>query len=152
MIKLKKSQRKVKNLLLQPFLQIKLGLYSILLTIALVAGLSWTLYVKLGQFADIVMQLTDVQEEVSRLLSVYVAETWLLVGIILGVFLIVSISISIVFTHRMIGPTIAFRRHIRTLAAGDSSIRTNLRKGDAFQEVAEELNLLSEVLAKKKTQ
>jgi len=45
-----------------------------------------------------------------------------------------------------VGPTVAFRRHLRALAAGDYSARTYLRPHDAFQEVADELNALSRAL------
>ena len=47
------------------------------------------------------------------------------------------------------GPTVAFRRHIQALRQGDFDSRVRLRRGDAFNEVADELNALSEDLARK---
>jgi hypothetical protein len=57
--------------------------------------------------------------------------------------------VAVIFTHKLIGPTIAFRRHIRMIAEGKFQYRTKLRKGDAFQEVASDLNKLSEFFERK---
>ena len=46
--------------------------------------------------------------------------------------------------HR--GPTIAFKRHINALKSGDYSARILLRRHDAFNDVAHELNDLAEIL------
>ena len=48
----------------------------------------------------------------------------------------------------VIGPTVAFKRHIRALREGNYDSRVVLRKGDAFDDVADELNLLAQALAK----
>lgn len=141
-----KAKRRVRNFLLQPLVQIKLGLYSILLAIGFSAAVAAILWLNLAKFAQIVLQLTDVEDEVYDLLNSYMADTrwWLVLAIV--VFLMANILVSIFFTHRLIGPTIAFRRHIRSLAEGRYNARTYLRRGDAFAEVADELNHLSEVL------
>src|SRR5690606_825027 len=62
------------------------------------------------------------------------------------VYLAATIGTSVLFTHKLVGPTIAFRRHIRSIADGRYNARTYLRKGDAFLAVADELNSLSEVM------
>jgi signal transduction histidine kinase len=74
---------------------------------------------------------------------------WL--AVILLSYLALIVTISIVFTHRLIGPTIAFRRHIRALTEGKYQSRVVLRKGDAFIEVADDLNKLAETLEKKRS-
>jgi hypothetical protein len=43
---------------------------------------------------------------------------------------------------------VAFKRHIRALREGNYDSRVVLRKGDAFDDVADELNLLAQALAK----
>jgi len=143
---LAKPKRRVRNFLLMPLLQVKLGLYSILLTVVFSGALAGILYANLKKFAVIVLQLTDVQEEVTELLNAYMRDTRWYVGIAIATFIAINVAISVLYTHRLIGPTIAFRRHVRALADGRYNVRTFLRKGDAFAELADELNHLSEVL------
>jgi hypothetical protein len=65
---------------------------------------------------------------------------------LLLLYIAINMLLAIVFTHKLIGPTVAFRRHIRMIAENKLQYRTILRKGDAFQEVAEDLNKLSDKL------
>ena len=129
-----------------PLLQVKLGLYSILLTVLFSGAMVGILYVNLKKFAMIVLQLTDVQDEVTELLDAYMRDTRWYLGLAIATFIAINVVIAVLYTHRLIGPTIAFRRHVRALSDGRYNARTFLRKGDAFVELAEELNHLSEVL------
>jgi methyl-accepting chemotaxis protein len=145
-----KSARRIKNMLIDPLVQVRLGLYSILLALIFSCVVSYILYANLSKFAVIVMALTDVEEEVKGLFVTYMADArwWLLLAIV--IFLIVNIAISIFFTHKLIGPTVAFSRQLNSLIAGDYSTRVNLRKGDSFLDIAEKLNQLSEKLQNEK--
>ena len=40
------------------------------------------------------------------------------------------------YSRKLVGPQIAFRRHIAAIESGDYSSRIVLRKGDAFDDVA----------------
>lgn len=141
-----KPKRRVRNFLLQPLLQVKLGLYTILLTVMFAISVAAILYFNLKKFVGVVLQLTDVQDEVTELLNAYMRDTRWYLGLAMALFIFLSVGLSILYTHRLIGPTIAFRRHIRALSEGRYNVRTFLRRGDAFAEVADELNHLSEVL------
>lgn len=146
-----KAKRQMRNFLLQPLLQIKLGIYMILLTSLFSSAIAGILYVNLARFAAIVLQLTDVEDEVTDLLNAYMHDTRWYLGSAILVFLLLNVMISVLYTHRLVGPTYAFRRHIRALSEGRYQIRTILRKGDAFAEVADELNHLSEVLERRQS-
>ncbi len=141
-----KQKRRVKNFLLQPLIQVKLGFYSIVLAFLFCIAIGGILYFHLSKFMSIVLELTDVQEEVSDLLHIYMSGAWLWLGLAMVVFLFINILVSVIFTHKLVGPTYAFRRHLQNLAQGRYDTRTYLRKNDAFKEVAMELNRLSEVL------
>jgi methyl-accepting chemotaxis protein len=144
-----KATRSVKNYALQPLLQVKLGLYSILLSLAFALAVAGILYFNLAKFSAIILQLTGVEEEVQDLLNQYIAPAIIQVVVTAIVYVVVNIVVTILFTHKLIGPTIAFRRHIRMIAEGKLQYRTVLRKGDAFSEVAEDLNNLSALLEKR---
>lgn len=143
------NRRSVRNFLLQPFLQVKLGLYSTILAFGFAGVISWLVYIHLNEFANVVIQLTDAREEVLELLFKSLADmrNSLLAAIVL--FLVLNIGVSVFFTHRMVGPTIAFRRLIRNLIDGHYGSEIKLRDGDAFLEVADELNHLSRTLAER---
>lgn len=143
-----KPKRLIRNFLLQPLLQVKLGLYAITLSLSFVAIIIFLIYSNFANFVDAVVQLTDVEDDVKDLFLEYWAGTRLWIVGCSVIYLIATILVSVIFTHRLVGPTVAFRRHVRSLREGKFQARTFLRRGDAFIEVAEELNLLSEVLEK----
>lgn len=146
----KKDQRRIKNFLLQPLLQIKLGLYSILLAVFFSATTVAVLYLNLVDFATIIFALTDSESEIRELFTEYVSQTkwWILVLVLF--FLVTNVIVSVTFTHRLVGPTVAFRNQIEKIRQGDFSQAIHLRKGDAFVEVADEINKLTQQLSKNK--
>ena len=143
------NRRSARNFLLQPFLQIQLGLASLMLSFAFAGVISWLFYIHLNQFATVVIQLTDAEDAVLKLLYSSLSEMRNAVLGTIAVFLVANIFASIFFTHRMVGPTVAFRRLIRGLIDGKYGMQIKLRDGDAFVEVADELNELSSKLAEK---
>jgi nitrogen fixation/metabolism regulation signal transduction histidine kinase len=144
-----KAPRSIKNYALQPLLQVRLGLYSILLSFAFAVIIAGILYVNLAKFSAIIVQLTGVEDEVNDLLAQYIAPAKIQILVALVAYVLINIIVTILFTHKLIGPTVAFRRHIRMIAEGKLNYRTNLRKGDAFSEVAQDLNNLSSILEQK---
>ncbi len=141
-----KKQRRLTNFLLQPLVQMRIGLFNVAASLLFVSLLGFYAYKKLVAFSDVVATLTQADAEVKGLMTDYlgsVGETALIAAII---FVLVNLGLSVYLTHKLVGPTIAFRRHIHALAAGDFRARTKLRAGDAFNEVAEDLNLLSDKL------
>lgn len=144
-----KAKRRVRNFLLQPLLQVKIGLFSILLSILFAGALAALLYFNFFPLIDTVLKMTDADEEVRDFFMDEWRAKQLWVYLAFFVYLVAQISMSILYTHRLVGPTYAFRRHIRSLAEGRYSARTYLRKGDGFLEVADELNHLSEVMDRK---
>lgn len=144
-----KKQRHLKNILLQPFLQLKLGLYSILLALAFVFVFVWVLVVSFRRLFELILDLTDLRQEVLEIINSSLIDIggWLL--LVVAIYVLASIALSVIYTHKLVGPTIAFRRHIKALSDGDTTTRITLRKSDAFAEVAEDLNELAEVLGNK---
>jgi methyl-accepting chemotaxis protein len=144
------NQRKMRNFLLKPVLQLQLSVYTLGLTVFFSGMLAAVTYMTFRQTYELILDVTNLPQDVADLVNEYIANSagWLVGAIIL--YLVINILITIIFTHRLIGPTIAFRRHVRALIDGNYSSRINLRKGDAFVEVAEDLNSLAEHLGKKK--
>jgi hypothetical protein len=143
-----KAKRSLKNYLLQPLLQVKLGLYCITLSVVFSAALGVILYSNFADLIDSVVMMTDLEDDVRDLFISYWKSTQIWIYLVFIVYLVSTISVSVLYTHRLVGPTIAFKRHVSSLIAGRYNARTYLRKGDAFIELGDELNNLSELMEK----
>lgn len=149
MVEEKHPKRRIKNLLLQPLLQVKLGLYSILLALLFVIVFTSVLIFSFRRLFELILDLTDLRHEVMEVINSYMLELSGKLLLVVAVYFVLNVIVSVVYTHRLVGPTVAFRRHIRALSEGLYKSRITLRKNDAFAEVAEDLNRLAEVLEKK---
>ena len=143
-----KAKRSIKNYFLQPLLQVKLGAYCILLSIVFATSVGAILYANFHELIESIVLMTDLEDDVKDLFKDYWKSTQLWVYLVFFLYLSLTILVSVFYTHRLVGPTVAFRRHLRSLAEGRYNARTYLRQGDAFREVADELNHLSETLEK----
>jgi methyl-accepting chemotaxis protein len=56
------------------------------------------------------------------------------------------LGVCLVYSQRIFGPAVAFRRHVEALKNGDFSSRVHLRDGDAFTDLERDLNELAEIL------
>ncbi len=140
------KKRRLSNLLLQPLLQTQIGLYCIALSLIFTALIGIVLYQNLGSLYDVFFTLTDGKVKLHAVVTAYLQNIQAWVLLCLGAYILSTIGISVLYTHRLVGPTVAFRRHLDAIEAGDYSYRTILRKGDAFQEVATRLNEVSEFM------
>ncbi len=140
------KKRRLSNLLLQPLLQTQIGLYCICLSLIFTALIGIILYQNLGSLYDVFFTLSDGKLKLHAVVSAYLQNIQAWVFLCLGAYIASTIGISVLYTHRLVGPTVAFRRHLDAIEAGDYSYRTVLRKGDAFQEDATRLNEVSEFM------
>jgi len=137
------TNRKTKNLLLQPGLQLKLPLYVLMLTFVF-AGLSWViLYQGFQGLYEFIMLQGYVSEQIGSVIKYQTNAVIIIFTALTIVYVVLVLGFSIVYLHRLVGPTIAFRRHIGALAQGNYAARSTLRKHDAFWEVAQDLNDLA---------
>lgn len=139
-------QRSPKNYLLKPMVQVRLGIYSIVLGVLFTCGMLGVLYAALSRVYAQLLALIPEKEEAGRIVARQFDETAAYLVFLSLVFVAATVAVSVLYTHRLVGPTFAFRRHLRSLREGRYEVRTALRKHDAFAEVADDLNALSEHL------
>ena len=142
----KQQRRKIRNKINNPLLQMKIGLYCIILSLIFSFSVLTILFLKFRELIGLILDLTDAQDTLGDIISTYWSDTQIWVIFALMTYIISTIIICILYTHRLIGPTIAFRRHIEKLIDGDYDAHTQVRRGDAFNELAEVLNALSKKL------
>ena len=144
------ERRKARNFLLKPGIQLRLPLYVLLLsfTFVLLAVLFGNLYFE--QTYITLLQTTTQSEYVQRLLARQTQEFKELALLLLSGYVLLMIVVTVIYTHRLIGPTIPILRHVKALQEGRYAHRVSLRKHDAFSELADELNSLAETLQSSK--
>jgi HAMP domain-containing protein len=140
------ERRKARNFLIKPGIQLRLPLYVLLLsfTFVLLAVLIGNLYFE--QTYVTLLQSTTQSEYVQRLLARQTQEFKELALLLLSGYVVLMILVTVIYTHRLIGPTIPMLRHVKALREGRYTHRISLRKYDAFSELADQLNELAETL------
>ena len=143
-----KSQRKIRNFLLQPLIQIRIAAWSALASAVFSLAIALVFYFSLRSLAEAFSNVGHLDDEtINRTYNMFEGVRLSALGLLLTQVL-VSVVVSIVTTHRLVGPTVAFRQQIRALINGKYGQKVILRNNDAFQEVALDLNELSEQLQK----
>ena len=141
-----RQRRRGANFLLNPSLQLRLPLYLLLITAVfgvLQIGHGYLAYERL-YYA--IIQQAGKASYLLQLLRGQTADFLFVSTLILTAYTMAILGASVAYAHRMVGPTVAFRRHLEALKNGDYSARAQLRKGDAFTEIADDLNALAERL------
>jgi HAMP domain-containing protein len=141
-----KERRRKMNLLLQPALQLKLPLILLIVTLGFGAlQLAHTQFAY-GKLFDIVLKEAGSPPFLEDLLRDQTGDFIEVTSVLAVLYVLVIVILSVVYAHRMIGPTVPLRRHVEALKNGDYTARVLLRKRDAFSELAEDLNELSRIL------
>jgi HAMP domain-containing protein len=142
------ERRKARNFLIKPGIQLRLPLYVLLLsfTFLMLGVLFGNLYFE--QTYITLLQTTTQSEYVQQVLARQTQDFKELVLLLLAGYVLLVIVVTVIYTHRLIGPAIPLLRHVKALQAGRYTHRVSLRKYDAFTELADELNALAESLHK----
>ena len=142
------ENRKARNFLLKPALQLKLALYFLFLSMTFV--LITVLFGKLffEQTIITLIENTTQAEYVQAVISQQIHNFKSLSLLLLAVYVVLVVVVAAVYTHRMIGPMLPIMRQVKALQDGFYSRRVKLREYDCFQELADELNVLAETLEK----
>lgn len=138
-------KRKLVNYYLSPAVQTRYALINVAAMIIGMGALSILAFRKLPLYIDSAVNSVPLEVDPASVIT-YVL--WSFIGVTAGV-CIFTFVLSIIVTHRMVGPVYVFERHIRHLINGDYSSRITLRKGDDFKELSLLLNEVAEQLEKK---
>ena len=140
------ERRKARNLLLRPTLQMKLPLYTLLLsfTFGLLALLLFYIYFE--QLYVMMLENTTQGSYLRTAVSIQTSNFLEATSMLLIGYIFLMVAVTSIYTHRIIGPTVALKRHIRALKDGLYSHRVQLRKHDELKDMAADLNELAEIL------
>lgn len=142
-----KYKRNLRNTLIEPFKQIKFGLYVLGLSVAFV-GVSGYMFVtafteqyqhvmKIFNVVDPKFQWELVTNDVFRTNAIRI-------GILFGVFIAAMLGMIFRLTHRYYGPLVSIERFVEQVAAGDYQKRCKIREKDELHGLVMKLNAMAE--------
>jgi hypothetical protein len=145
----KRPKRTLKTIVIEPFKQIKLGIYVMLVTLGfiVVAGYFYRQAFE-EQYAH-VMEIFGVVEEATRE-QVVVNDIFLRNRIKLAVVFVAYVGLMfwVIFrtTHKYYGPLVSIERFVKHMIEGNYSQRVSIRKGDELGRLVELLNDMAKSL------
>src|SRR6185503_13559923 len=141
----KSNKRSMSNIVIDPRALLRISVPFLALLIANAAVIFWMEWQISSELSQ--LQIQDATT-VTALLSLTKKTSFAgMVGLCaVGVLCFVMWTI---YSHRLFGPTVPIRKHLSALKSGDYSSRIHLRRRDEFKQIADELNDLAEILAKK---
>jgi methyl-accepting chemotaxis protein len=140
------GKRKWRNFLLVPRVQLN-AVMAIFLT-GFIAVSAFFAYI-IWKTTEVIYRLAELSETSFEILDVIprtMQMLWTSYFLTLLIFSACAFIIGILITHRFLGPTVAIRAHIRRLINGDLEKNLTLRKDDALQELADDINELTQKL------
>ena len=143
------NRRSIRNYLLEPKLQLRLAFYIGVNTLLVVVAASvFVVFMYQPLFESLINATNESAPEIFQLLEENTTSTFSIILAFTLTHILVMTMLVIWYSHRFVGPIVAFRRHTKSLIEGKNSSRVNLRKGDAFTALADDLNQLAESLEK----
>jgi HAMP domain-containing protein len=140
------EQRKARNMLLQAAFQLKLPFYILLLSVVFLSLCILLGNIYFQQTYNSMLATSTQPDYLQQVIAQQAHEFKMLSLLLLAVYAALVSVVATLFTHRLIGPILPIRRHIRALQEGRYGQRVKLRKHDGLQDVADELNRLAETL------
>lgn len=145
------SSRKIRNFILKPDIQLAFAINIIALSMFFALGVGFVVYYQLGDFIQNILAQSDFDGQRLALFQKDWDMTTLWLIVFIAAYVMTTVVMCVIYTHKMLGPSIAFKRHIQSLISQNYLSRVNLRDGDAFEDVAESLNELAATLQKSRS-
>ena len=146
----KDNRRSIRNYLLEPKLQLKLALYICINTLFVIGAASIFVYLMYQPLFNSLINATDaLAPQIFDLLWDNTKATFGIIGMFTALHMLIITMLVIWYSHRFVGPMVAFRRQVNAIRNGNYDSRIKLRKHDAFTNFADDLNSLAEHFAAK---
>lgn len=144
--------RSLKSLVVDPFTQIKLGVYVLAFTTIFLVSAGWLFYNSFVEQYTHVMQIFEITDPDTQWETitndVFYANLYKIGGLF-TLYALVLIATIFRITHRYHGPLISMERFAASIASGHYYKRVQVRKKDELKTLAEHLNLMAKTLEAK---
>ena len=144
--------RSIRNTVIDPFKQLKIGLYVIIVTVFFLVLSGVLFYNTFSEQYNNVLEIFNVTDPDSKwqIISndVFYSNLWKL-SLLFVIFIIVLLSVISYSTHKYYGPLMSFERFSKSIASGKYYSRVQVRKKDELKSLATQLNSMAAALEKK---
>lgn len=141
-----RKKRSIKYFLIEPFKQIKLGIYVILISLSFTAIAGFMIYQALTEQYQQVMDIfaiVDPDKQWSLITNDVFYSNAIKMTLLFSAYLIILMTVIISKTHKVYGPLVSIERFIGQITKGHYRTRITVRKGDELVDVANKLNLMA---------
>lgn len=139
----------MKNILLRPEFQLKYSFYFVGITLLTMGAVFFLFLLSLDDMLSTLAVVYRIEPEVIGAIQQSLKTATFTTIAVAAIFAIISISLGIILTHRLVGPMIPIRRLIQQLTNGEYGVQGRLRTKDDYQEVMVDLNALSKILSER---
>ena len=140
-------QRSMKNILLRPEFQLKYSFYFVGMTLVTMGAVFLLFLLSLEDMVSTLAVVYRIEPEVIGAIQQSLRTATYTTVAVAACFAVISISLGIILTHRLVGPMVPIRRLILQITNGEYGVQGRLRTKDDYQEIMNELNTLSKTLA-----
>lgn len=145
----KPQKRSIQTLLIEPFRQIKLGLYVVLSSLLFIGLASYLVFGAFKEQYEHIMTLfnvVDPEAQWSLIVNEVFIRNAIKISTLFGGYLLFLLVMVFRLTHRYYGPLVAIERFLGELQRGNYSARVSVRRKDELQGLVTQLNQLAEGL------
>lgn len=147
-----RAKREAKSTLIEPFSQIKFGVYvigaSMAFVVVIAAMFILTFYQQYQHLMGI-FNITDVKDQMELVTNDIFYRNAIKIGVLLIGYVVGMFVLVFKLTHRYYGPLVSIERFIDEIAQGKYSQRVKIRQKDELQRLASRLNEMAEALEKR---
>lgn len=147
-----RAKRNIRSTLIEPFSQIKFGLYVIGASIAFVllvaAMFVYTFYQQYQHLMGI-FNITDAKDQLQLVTNDIFYHNSIKIGLLLIGYIVGMFVLVFKLTHRYYGPLVSIERFIEEIARGKYKNRVKIRQNDELQRLATRLNDMANSLEKR---
>lgn len=143
------KDRKLRNTVIEPFKQFKIGVYIVVTTFIFVVCAGYLFMSSFWQQYQHVMSIfevvdPDLQWEVITN-NVFITNI-VKVSVLFLLFMLITMAMVFRLTHRYYGPLVSIEKFVDQVTDGDYHSRVQLRKKDELQRLASKLNRMADSL------
>ena len=144
--------RSLKSIVIEPFAQLKLGIYVIAASavFCILAGFLFY-YTFLAQYEHVmdIFQVTNPDTQWELISNDVFYANFLKLTLFFALYIVILFAIIFRTTHKYYGPLISIERFSRAITAGKYFSRVTIRKQDELKNLASQLNAMAQELEKK---
>ncbi len=146
---MERARRSLRSTVIEPFKQIRFGLYVIGISVAFVAVCAlmfMTAFIDQYKHVMNIFHVVDPNLQWELVTNEVFLINAIRIGLMFAVFIAVMFTVVFRLTHRYYGPLVSIERFVDQVLAGDYHVRCKIREKDELHALCDKLNAMAEAL------